>query len=71
MKHNTYIGVFVSRDLHEYNLTVHCNSFIQAFILLTAEAISQGKHYQLATITDNKGNVRYVDDICKLSELLK
>jgi len=71
MRHTKYIGVFCSNTLHEYNLTVYCDSFVQAFILLTAEAINQGKHYQLATITDEKGNVRYVKDISLLNDLLK
>lgn len=70
MKHTTYIGEFISDTGNKYSLTVRGNSFIQAFFLLTADAINLGRHYQLATITDDKENVRYVKDICKVSELL-
>ena len=70
MRTYKYIGVFISFDGHTYTLECRCNGAIQAFILLTAEAIKSGKHYQLSTITDEKGNVFKIDDICKLSTLI-
>lgn len=70
MRHTTYIGEFISHNGNKYSLAVYGDSFIQAFFLLTADAIRFGKHYQLATITDEKDNVRHVADICKVSELL-
>lgn len=71
MKHTEYIGKFRANDGNEYSLTVQCNGFIQAFFLLTADAIRMGKHYQLASITDDKDNVRIIDDICKTNALIK
>lgn len=71
MKQSKYTGIFKSSEGHTYELTVMGNGFIQAFFLLTAKAISSGQHYQLDTITDEKGDIRKVGDICKVSELLK
>lgn len=71
MRKCKYIGVFRSECGHVYSLEVSCSSFIQAVILLTADAIRSGSHYQLVTITDEKGVVRYIDDILKISELIK
>lgn len=71
MKHYKFIGLFKSQEGHEYTLEVYCNGFIQAFFLLTAKAIEMGRHYQLSTITDEEDNVRYIDDILKVSILIK
>lgn len=70
MKTYTYIGFFRSAEGHEYTLRVNCNGTFQAFFLLTADAIRMGRHYQLKTITDEKGNVTNVDDILKISSIL-
>ena len=70
MKKYKYIGLFKSAEGHTYQLEVNCNGFLQAFFLLTADAIRSAKHYQLKTITDEKGNKKMVDDIIKCSELL-
>lgn len=70
MRNSSYIGLFKSSDGHEYSIEVYCNGFIQAFFLLTADAIRSGRHYQLKTITDEKANVTKVDDILKVSSLL-
>ena len=70
MKTYKYIGLFRSAEGHEYTLEVNCHGFIQAFFLLTADAIRSARHYQLKTITDEKGDVRNVDDVLKCSELL-
>ena len=56
MKQIKYIGLFKSIEGHEYTLSVYCFGFLQAFFLLTAEAIKTGKHYQLYNITDEKDN---------------
>lgn len=71
MKQTYYTGVFKSFEGNSYNLRVGCNGFLQAFFLLTADAIRLGKHYQLESITDDEGNKRLIDDIVKCSELIK
>jgi len=70
MKKYKYIGNFRSIEGYEYELEVYCNGTIQAFFLLIAEAIKSGKHYQLNTITDEKGNVYTIDDINKVGDLI-
>lgn len=70
MRNYRYIGFFRSADGHEYKLDVTCAGLIQAFFLLTADAIRSSRHYQLKTITDEKGNVVYIDDILKVSALI-
>jgi len=70
MRTYTYIGLFISAEGHQYQLNVNCNGFIEAFFLLTAEAIKSGRHYQLDSIKDEKGNVKYVSDILKVGDLL-
>jgi predicted peroxiredoxin len=70
MKKTKYTGLFISVDNAFYELEVYCFGFLQAFFLLTADAIRKGKHYQLFTIADEKGSVRKVDDILKCGELL-
>lgn len=70
MKKYKYTGLFISAEGHKYELTVNCNGFLQAFFLLTADAIRSSKHYQLNSITDENMNVRKVDDILKCSVLL-
>lgn len=68
MKKNTYIGVFKADNGHTYELKVYCNGFLQAFFLLTADAIRLARHYQLDTITETENNsTRKVDDILKCS----
>lgn len=61
MKTKTYTGVFKNDDGHAYKLKVECFGFIQAFFLLTADAIRSGRHYQLSEITDEDGKVKVVD----------
>ena len=69
MKTYNYKGIFKSAGGHIYELEVSCNGFLQAFFLLTADAIRSARHYQLNSITDEKGNVKMVDDIIKCGEL--
>lgn len=71
MRTYRYTGFFKSSEGHTYELTVSCNGFIQAFFLLTADAIRSARHYQLNTITDEKGDIVEVGDVCKVSKLLK
>lgn len=71
MKNYKFSGLFQSAEGHVYELDVRCDSFFQAFFLLTADAIRSGRHYQLKTITDEKGSVVSVDDILKCASLLK
>ena len=70
MRTYKYPGLFRSAEGHEYTLEVNCNGYLQAMILLTADAIRSARHYQLATITDEKGNVRHIDDILKIGALI-
>lgn len=70
MRNYRFTGVFRSSDGNEYELEVMCMGFLQAFFLLTADAIRMGRHYQLKSIKDEKGNLKYVDDIVKVGELI-
>lgn len=70
MEKYRYTGTFIADNRHTYTLSVNCNGFIQAFILLTAEAIKNGYHYQLDTILDEKGNEAQVSSINELSKIL-
>ncbi len=70
MKQYKFIGLFRSSEGHEYQLTVYCGGFLNAFFLLTADAIRMGRHYQLHSITENDLGVRYVDDILKVTKLI-
>jgi hypothetical protein len=69
MKSTKFIGVFKSNEGNVYELNVTCFSFFQAFFLLTADAIRSGKHYQLYSITDDKGVEKKIDDILKCSKV--
>jgi len=71
MKTYKYSGLFKSADGHQYTLDVYCNGFIQAFFLLTADAIRSGKHFQLYSIIDEKEEIRYIRDILEVSDLIK
>jgi hypothetical protein len=70
MRTYKYTGLFFSDEGHKHTITVNCNGTIQAFFLLTADAIRKGKVYQLSTITDKKGRVTKVDDILNVGKLL-
>jgi hypothetical protein len=70
MRNYKYKGLFKSIEGHTYELEVFCNGFIQAFFLLTADAIRSGKHYQLHSITDEKDTKKIVGDIIMCGALL-
>lgn len=70
MKTTKYIGNFKNAEGHIYTLEVNCFGFLQAFFLLTADAIRTGKHYQLNQITNENGTTALVDDIRKCGNLL-
>jgi hypothetical protein len=70
MKQTKFIGVFKSFEGHIYELEVYCHGFLEAFFLLTADAIRSGKHYQLYTIENDSRNIVYVSDIIKCCKLL-
>ena len=70
MKHTKYTGFFKSAEGHEYTLTAYGFGFIQAFFLLTAEAIKTGQHYQLYSITSEDGVIKRIDDILKVGALI-
>lgn len=71
MRNYTYIGIFKSDNGHEYKSNVNCNGYIQALILLTADAIRSAKHYQLYSIEDEDGNIRLIGDIQLIGDLIK
>lgn len=76
MKKIKYIGVFhyegYQKEKLSFQLEVYALGFIQAFILLTAKAITEGKCYQLSWITDDKGGKREIGDLGILgNELIK
>lgn len=67
MRNYKYTGVFHYSG-HEgeklsFSLEVLAVNFIQAFILLTAKAISEGKYYQLSWITDGEGNKKQIANL--------
>lgn len=70
MRNYKYTGTFKSDTGHTYQLQVRCNGFIQAFFLLTADAIRSGRHYQLHTIEDEKQQIKTIDDILKVGKLI-
>jgi hypothetical protein len=70
MRTYKYVGLFISVEGHQYKLDVNCNGFLQAFFLLTADAIRSTRHYQLNSIEDEHGHIKYVSDILKVGELL-
>lgn len=67
MKQTKYIGVFhyegYQGEKLSFKLEVRAFGFTQAFILLTAKAIAEGKCYQLSWITDEYGNKMEVEDL--------
>lgn len=69
MKTTKYVGTFKADNGHTYTLSVTGSGFLQAFFLLTADAIRTGQHYQLYSVEDDKGNVRLIDDILKVSSV--
>ena len=71
MRQYTYKGFFENSKGNSYTLQVICNGFFQAFFLLTADAIRSGRHYQLKSISDEKGNFKNIGDITSCSELIK
>lgn len=70
MKTYKFTGFFRSQEGNEYALNVICMSFLEAFFLLTADAIRTGQHYQLHSIQKEDGSNRFVDDILKCGSLL-
>lgn len=70
MKTIKYKGLFKADNGHTYEIEVNCFGALQAFFLLTADAIRSGRHYQLHNITDEKGTIWVVDDILKCGQLL-
>ena len=70
MRTYKYIGRFRSAEGNTFELEVNCNGFLQAFFLLTADAIRSGRHYQLECIIDEDKKIRLVDDITKCAELI-
>lgn len=67
MKQIKYVGIFhyegYQGEKLSFSLSVRAFGFIQAFILLTAKAINEGKCYQLSWITDEGGNKMEVEDL--------
>lgn len=71
MKEEKFIGIFIdAANVNKYELEVYCMSFFEAFFILTANAIKNGTHYQLHSITNEKGRVVDVGDIMKIKDIL-
>lgn len=72
MKPTRYLGVFLSNTGNRHEIVVNAFSKLQAFFLLTADAIRDGLHYQLDTITNTEnGKTWKVDNINVCSNLLE
>jgi hypothetical protein len=71
MKHHKYIGLFMCPDSKPYTLEVSCNGFLQAFFLLTADAIRSGRTYQLHSIESEDHVIKLVDNINICTKLLE
>lgn len=56
-------------DGNEFELSVICGGYLQAFFLLTADAIRSARHYQLYTITNEKNETVRVDNIIQCTTL--
>lgn len=69
MKPTKYTGVFRSSEGNEFELSVECFGFLEAFFLLTADAIRSARHYQLFSITAGNGDSVKVDGITKCTKL--
>lgn len=69
MKHTKYVGTFISAEGNTYTIQTTAFGFIQAFFLLTSDAIRSGKHYQLDNIVDEKGNKQYISDILQVQKI--
>lgn len=70
MRTYKYTGIFIADNNYSYKLTVNCNGFIQAVILLTADAIRAGNHYQLSSVEDENGRVMQIGDISKIGNII-
>lgn len=68
MKTYKYIGLFEDDNGDNYTLEVKCFGVLQAFFLLTADAIRSARDYQLITITDEEGDVTKINDILNFRE---
>lgn len=71
MRQYTYKGFFENSNGNSYTLQVICNGFFEAFFLLTADAIRSGRHYQLKSISDEKGNFKNIGEITACANLIK
>lgn len=58
-----YTGLFKVIDGSDFQLETYAFGFLQAFFLLTAEAISKNLCYQLYSITSENGNSRFIKNI--------
>lgn len=70
MRKYKYTGLFRSSTGHEYELSVTCDNFMQALILLTADAIRSGRHYQLAHIESDTGERRRCYELARLENII-
>jgi hypothetical protein len=74
MKLIKFTGTFISNsdtNINTHTIDVSCTSFLQAFFLLTAKAIESGKHYQLATMINEYGELCRVDNISSCCRLFR
>jgi len=71
MRTYRYIGYFGDNYENKFDITVNCVGITNAYILLMAEAIKQGKHKDLNSIEDEDGTTYLIDKVFSVHSLLK
>lgn len=72
MKQTKFLGVFINYLGNRHEIVVYSSGVLKAFFLLTADAIRDGKGYQLYTITNTENGTTWkVDDISACLNLLE
>lgn len=71
MRTYKHTGTFMNEEGVRFELSVNCNNMREAFFLLIADAIREGKFYDLEYIEDEKGNVTRVHDIKEVDNILR
>lgn len=72
MKQIKFLGVFINELGNRHEIVVYSFGVLPAFFLLTADAIRDGLHYQLNTITNTENGMTWkVDDITACANLLE
>lgn len=71
MRQIRYIGTFVFDNGNTKTITVNCNGFKNALILICAKAIEDAIPYEnLTSIKDEHGSVKFILDFDVLNKIL-